>query len=190
MNASIDVMVLGLFAFCTTIILLVIGFLLMLVQGRMAPPAPSTMAPLDEINHGLKRLVEEADWLEGEDLQNAVRAVSFAKEAVAEAAEACGKSFTRASAVPQQLARALEEDVEMLRGSSSVITFTCSDCGKEVTAMLQFPKVGGRPETTDPVAISARSDWREQGFSASTACKRCQKLLKKKFLYDSPTSQG
>lgn len=185
-SLSLDIMVVGLFAFCSTIVLLVVGFLLMLIQGRSPQAAPPSDKPLDQINRGLARLVEEADWLEGDKLNDAVRAVARAKDAVAEAARICGRSG-HGFKVPQPLSRALEEDVQMLRGSSSVITFTCEDCSKEVTAMLQFPKVGGRPETTDPVAISARSDWREQGFSASTACKRCQKLLKKKFLYDSPS---
>lgn len=177
-------MVIGLFAFALTMILMMIGFMLILMQGRSKAPEPMSKTPVETIQSGLNRLVAEADWLEGDRLTMAVRAVARAKEAVEDAARACGRSSVGYQ-VPQPLARALEENVEMLRGSSSVITFGC-ECGKEVTAMLQFPKVGGRPETTDPIAISARADWREQGFSASTACKRCQKLLKKKFLYDSP----
>lgn len=191
-GVSIDLMAVGLFIFCWSIIIMVVGFFLIIVWGRpnMGGSAPRR-TPIEELHSGLTRLVEEADWLEGDRLNAAVKAVAAAREAIDAAAHACGRSTRHTYLVPPSLKGVIEEGAELLTGSSSVINFECAECGQKLTAMLQFPKIGGRPETTDPVAISARSDWRDAGFTASTVCKRCQKLVKKKFLYETPgTAKG
>ncbi|MEK8023419.1 MAG: hypothetical protein AAB229_06360 [Candidatus Hydrogenedentota bacterium] len=185
-GVSIDLMVVGLFIFCWSIIIMVVGFFLILVWGRPAATArpAAKLTPLEEVQHGLTRMVEDADWLEGDRLNAAVKAVASAREAIDNAARLCGRSTNVQFQVPPSLSRVIDETVETITGSSSVIAFECEECGQKITALLQFPKVGGRPETTDPLAISARSDWRESGFTVSSACKRCQKLVKKKFLYE------
>jgi hypothetical protein len=167
------------------IFFLLVGFLVYVLvypKGRRRFTYP--LMPIEEAMRGLTRMVEEAEWLEGERLILAVRHVALAKEAVERAAKACGRTTLGGFHTPTPLATALEEGVEILGGTSSVLTFHCDDCARDMTALVQFPKVGGRPETTDPVTISAPADWRTMGFTASTNCKRCKKLLTKKLLYD------
>jgi hypothetical protein len=180
-----DYLVIGLVVAWLVVLVLLIAVVLLVFFRRSRSSFAYPVSPLEEVHRGLTRLVEEADWLEGDRLINAVRYVAIAKEAVDRAGKACGRSRLGQFHVPSPLVHALDDNVEILGGSSSVITFNCRDCGQEVSGLVQFPKVGGRPETTEPIVVSATSDWRETGFTASAPCKRCKKLLSKKYLYDS-----
>ncbi len=183
-NLPIDFLVVVLLGSWIVVLLLLVLLLAVLFWRRDGRKFRYPMSPLEEAHRGLTRLVEEADWLEGEKLILAVRHVALAKEAIERAAKACGKSNLGLFRAPSPLMHVLEEGTEILGGSSAVLSFDCRDCGQKMSAMVQFPRVGGRPESTDPLTISATADWRETGFTVSMPCKRCKKLLTKKYLYD------
>ena len=183
-NLSIDhLLVLLIISWVLILILLISNLFTLFFQKKKSFRYP--IRPLEEAHRGLTRMVEKADWLEGEKLILAVRHVAIAKEAIDRAAEACGKSNLGIFQTPSPLKHVLEEGSEILSGASSVLTFNCTDCGQQMSAMINFPKTGGRPESDSSVVISAASEWRTTGFTASIPCKRCKKLLSKKYLYDS-----
>lgn len=182
-HLSVELLVGALAASWLLVIVLLggIGFLFYTSRSRTSFRYP--LSPLEEAQRGLRRMVEEAEWLEGERLILAVRYVALAREAVERASRSCGRSVIHSHHVPTVLHHALDEGIEILGGSSAVLTFTCA-CGQQQSAMIQFPKVGGRPESTDHITISATQDWRESGFTVNMPCKRCKKLQTRKYLYD------
>lgn len=183
-HLSVEALVGALVASWFLVLMLVIGLMIFLWFNRTQHHFKYPLTPLEEAHRGLARLVEEAEWLDGDRLILAVRHVAYAKEAIERAAKACGRSAVGMSHIPTPLVHALEEGVEILGGSSAVLSFSCN-CGQQSSALVQFPRVGGRPESTDHITISATVDWREMGFTVSAPCKRCKKLLSKKYLYDS-----
>lgn len=182
-NLSVNALVGALAASWALVLILLVGLAFLFFLGRSKTHFRYPLSPLEETQRGLRRMVEEAEWLEGERLILAVRYVALAREAVERAARSCGRSVVKSHHVPTVLHHALDEGVEILGGSSAVLTFTCA-CGQQQSAMIQFPKVGGRPESTDHITISATPDWREAGFTVNMPCKRCKKLQTKKYLYD------
>lgn len=182
-HLSVEVLVGALVASWLLVFFLLAGLGLLFLINRNKHSFRYPLAPLEETHRGLRRMVEEAEWLDGERLILAVRHVALAREAVERAARACGRSVMQSHHVPTTLVHALDEGVEILGGSSAVLTFTCA-CGQQQSAMIQFPRAGGRPESTDHITISATPDWRTMGFTVNMPCKRCKKLQTKKYLYD------
>ncbi|RMH58880.1 MAG: hypothetical protein D6679_03545 [Candidatus Hydrogenedentota bacterium] len=183
-NLPLDVLVTLVVLIFSVCLLMILALLVYLLLDRLRKRDSSQLSPIEEVHRGLKRLVEEADWLEGDRLIEAARCVAHAKEAVERAARACGRSDLNLFRSSSPLIRVLEEGLEIVGGSSAVIELRCPRCGQSQTALLQFPRVGGRPETTDNVHVSAPPDWRTEGFTVNSTCKRCNEILNKKYLYE------
>lgn len=179
-----DPIIVAILLACVIALIVLVVILGALLYLRTRRPEEPHLPPLEEARQGLRHMVEQADWLEGEQLIQAVHYVAIARDAIEHAARACGRNRFSTYQVPAPLSRALEDGVDIVGGGSAVITFDCHDCGQRQSAMIQFPKVGGRPETRDAVTISATIDWRDVGFTIATPCKRCKKLLTRKLLYD------